>query len=37
VVIEKEDRTFTNAGKVGFWTKADSVSAFANLKIERVP
>jgi hypothetical protein len=37
VVIETTDRTFTNPGKVGLWTKADSVSAFANLKIERVP
>jgi hypothetical protein len=35
VVIETEDRTFSNPGKVGLWTKADSVSAFANLKIER--
>jgi len=37
VVIERDDRTFSNPGKVGLWTKADSVSAFANLKIERVP
>jgi hypothetical protein len=37
VVIETDDSTFTNPGKVGLWTKADSVSAFANLKIERVP
>jgi hypothetical protein len=37
VVIEKNDRTFTNPGKVGLWTKADSVSAFTNLKIERIP
>jgi hypothetical protein len=36
VVIEKDDRTFSNPGKVGLWTKADSVSAFTNLKIERV-
>lgn len=34
VVIEKDDGTFTKAGKVGLWTKADSVSAFADLKIE---
>ncbi len=33
-VIEKEDTTFTEPGKVGLWTKADSVSAFADLKIE---
>ena len=37
VVIDTDDRTFSNPGKVGLWTKADSVSAFANLKIERVP
>jgi hypothetical protein len=37
VVIEREDRTFSNPGKVGLWTKADSVSAFADFKIERVP
>ena len=36
VVLERNDRTFSNPGKVGLWTKADSVSAFANLKIERV-
>lgn len=35
-VIEKDDDTFSNPGKVGLWTKADSVSAFANLKIEPV-
>jgi hypothetical protein len=37
VVIETDDRTFIHPGKVGLWTKADSVSAFNNLKIERVP
>jgi hypothetical protein len=37
VVIETDDRTFSDPGKVGLWTKADSVSAFTNLKIERVP
>jgi hypothetical protein len=37
VVIETDDGTFTNPGKVGLWTKADSVSAFSNLKIERAP
>jgi len=35
-VIEKDDTTFSGPGKVGLWTKADSVSAFANLKIEPV-
>ena len=29
-----EDNTFTAAGKVGLWTKADSVTAFDNLTIE---
>ena len=37
VVIETDDKTFSNPGKVGLWTKADSVSAFTNFKIERVP
>jgi hypothetical protein len=36
VVIETNDKTFSNPGKVGLWTKADSVSAFSDLKIERV-
>jgi hypothetical protein len=30
-----KDDTFTEAGKVGLWTKADSVTAFDNLTIER--
>jgi len=34
VVIEKDDTTFSKPGKVGLWTKADSVSAFAAFKIE---
>jgi hypothetical protein len=29
-----EDDTFTDAGKVGLWTKADSVTYFDDLKIE---
>lgn len=37
VVIEKDDTTFTNAGKIGLWTKADSVSAFTDLTIEPLP
>jgi hypothetical protein len=37
VVIETNDRTFSDPGKIGLWTKADSVSAFTNLKIQRVP
>jgi hypothetical protein len=35
-VIEKDDTTFAEVGKVGLWTKADSVSAFDDLKIEPV-
>jgi hypothetical protein len=34
VVIETDDKTFSDAGKVGLWTKADSVSAFDDLVIE---
>jgi Domain of Unknown Function (DUF1080) len=37
VVIDRDDRTFSNPGQIGLWTKADSVSSFANLKIERAP
>jgi hypothetical protein len=33
-VIETDDTTFARSGKVGLWTKADSVSAFADLHIE---
>ena len=36
VVIETDDTTFSQSGKIGLWTKADSVSAFTNLKIEPV-
>jgi hypothetical protein len=32
-VIDRDDDTFFNAGKVGYWTKADSVTEFGNLKI----
>jgi hypothetical protein len=34
VMIEKDDDTFSNSGKVGLWTKADSVSAFTDFRIE---
>jgi len=34
VVIQADDTTFRKPGKVGLWTKADSVSAFADLRIE---
>jgi hypothetical protein len=31
-VLDHEDKTFTEAGKVGVWTKADSVTYFDDLK-----
>jgi hypothetical protein len=34
VVSEADDSTFPRPGKVGLWTKADSVSEFTDLKIE---
>lgn len=34
VMIDKDDDTFPNPGKVGLWTKADSVSAFTDFRIE---
>lgn len=34
LLFEADDDTFTEAGKVGLWTKADSVTYFAALKIE---
>lgn len=33
-LFDVEDGTFTSAGKVGLWTKADSVTAFDDLVIE---
>jgi hypothetical protein len=36
-VVEKDDATLSKPGQVGLWTKADSVSAFNDLKIEPVP
>ena len=35
-IIEADDATFSQSGKVGLWTKADSVSAFADLKIDPI-
>lgn len=32
-LFEVEDRTFTGSGKIGLWTKADSVTRFDNLRI----
>ncbi len=34
--IEAEDDTFTAAGQVGLWTKADAVTAFDGLKVMAV-
>lgn len=34
-IMEAEDATFAAAGKVGLWTKADSVTHFDDLQIER--
>jgi hypothetical protein len=34
VVIEAEDKTFSDAGAVGVWTKADSVTLFDDFKYE---
>ncbi len=31
VAFEVEDRTFSEAGQIGLWTKADSVTAFDNI------
>jgi hypothetical protein len=33
-VIEIEDLTFSEGGKVGFWTKADAATAFDDFKVE---
>ena len=33
-VIHAQDKTFPNPGKVGVWTKADSVTYFDNLRVE---
>jgi hypothetical protein len=32
--FEADDRTFTDAGKVGLWTKADSVTYFDDLTVK---
>ena len=34
-IMEVEDKTFTEAGKVGFWTKADSVTYFDDFQIDK--
>jgi hypothetical protein len=35
-VLDVKDKTFTKAGKVGLWTKADSVTYFDDLVAERL-
>ena len=35
-MIELEDSTFTEAGKVGLWVKADGKTAFDNLWVARL-
>jgi 3-keto-disaccharide hydrolase len=37
LVIQTDDATFSEAGKIGLWTKADSVCAFRDLVIEPAP
>lgn len=32
-----QDRTFAEAGKIGLWTKADSVTAFDDLTVAEIP
>jgi hypothetical protein len=34
-IFEVEDSTFTGAGKVGLWTKADSVTYFDDFRMEK--
>lgn len=36
VLFEADDETFKEAGKAGVWTKADSVTLFDDLKLERL-
>jgi len=35
-IFQVEDETFTNAGKIGLWTKADAVSYFDNFKVKNL-
>jgi hypothetical protein len=37
VLFEARDQTFKDAGKVGLWTKADSVTYFDDLRAEALP
>ena len=34
VLFEAHDQTFKNAGKIGLWTKADSVTYFDDFSIQ---
>jgi hypothetical protein len=34
LLFEAEDATFKNAGKVGLWTKADSVTYLDDLRVK---
>jgi hypothetical protein len=34
-LFKVQDSTFTKAGKVGFWTKADAVTYFDDFEIEK--
>jgi hypothetical protein len=36
-IIDANDDTFARAGKVGVWTKADSVTEFDDLRLETLP
>ena len=36
-IFQVKDATFTNAGKIGLWTKADAVTYFDNLKVKNIP
>jgi hypothetical protein len=36
-VLDHQDATFTEAGRTGLWTKADSVAYFDELRIEALP
>jgi hypothetical protein len=36
LLFEADDETFKDAGKAGVWTKADSVTLFDDLKLERL-
>jgi hypothetical protein len=37
VLFEARDQTFKDAGKIGLWTKADSVTYFDDLRAEALP